>query len=75
MQRRDAPTLGSLARRALVLLGLITRAFGLWAVAWLEGRGWLASDPTRSLERQVAFARRYVDAATRFRGGRRVWTW
>jgi len=69
MQRRDAPTLRSLLRRALVLLGLITRAFGLWAVAWLEGRGWLASDPTRSLERQVDFARRYVDAATRFRGG------
>ena len=69
MLRRDAPTLASLAGRALVLLGLITRAFGLWAISWLEGRGWLRSDPVRWQQRQVAFARRYVDAATRFRGG------
>jgi ubiquinone biosynthesis protein len=67
--RRDAPTLVSLARRALVLLGLIGRAVGLWAVAWLAGRGWLRSDAARWLERQADFARRYVDAASRFRGG------
>ncbi len=69
VQRRDAPTLVSLARRALVLLGLISRAFGLWAVSWLGARGWLRTDPARSLARQARFARRYVDAATRFRGG------
>ncbi len=69
MHRRYTPTLLSLVRRALVLFGLITRAFGLWAVSWLAERGWLRSDPARALERQAGFARRFVDAATRFRGG------
>ena len=69
MSRRDAPTLLSLARRALVLLGLISRAVGLWAAAWLGARGWLRMDSERWLVRQTEFARRYVDAATRFRGG------
>ena len=69
MPRRDAPALLSLALRALVSSGLIARAFGLWVVSWLAGRGWLPNDPARSEARQIRFARRYVDAATRFRGG------
>jgi predicted unusual protein kinase regulating ubiquinone biosynthesis (AarF/ABC1/UbiB family) len=67
--RDDAPSLLSLAYRALVLLGLIAEGFSLWLRAWATGRGWLRSDPTRTLERQHRFARRYVDTATRFRGG------
>jgi ubiquinone biosynthesis protein len=69
MPRRDAPALLSLALRALVSSGLIARAFGLWAVSWLAGRAWLPNDPARWEARQIRFARRYVDAATRFRGG------
>ncbi|HEY8155387.1 MAG TPA: AarF/UbiB family protein [Myxococcota bacterium] len=69
MARRDAPTLRALALRALVLFGLITRACGIYAISWLEGRGWLRGDPERSAERMIRFARRYVAAASRFRGG------
>jgi len=69
MQRRDAPTLASLGRRAGVLLGLIASACALWLHAWLVGRGWLRGDPARSLDRQRRFTRRFVEAAMRFRGG------
>ena len=41
MLRRDGPRSFSLGSTRLVLLGLISRAFGLWAVSWLGARGWL----------------------------------
>ena len=65
----DAPKPGALARRALVLRGLIGRAFGLWLESWLAARGWRRGDPERWLARQADFARRYTRAAIRFRGG------
>jgi predicted unusual protein kinase regulating ubiquinone biosynthesis (AarF/ABC1/UbiB family) len=63
------PSFWSLAERAAVLFGLIARAAALTLRSWLEGRGLWRSDPAAREARFGAFARRYVDVATRFRGG------
>jgi ubiquinone biosynthesis protein len=66
---RRGPSWASLAGRALVLLGLIARAVGLWLRGGLARRLGRRADPAGLLARQRRFAARFVAAATRFRGG------
>jgi len=70
---RGAGTAGTsgwaLAARAVVLLGLIVRGAALYGRLRLAGRGLRPLDEGEREIRLRRFARRFVAAATRFRGG------
>jgi predicted unusual protein kinase regulating ubiquinone biosynthesis (AarF/ABC1/UbiB family) len=66
---RYRPSLPSLLRRSLVLLGLILEAALLYLRAVLVGRGWLRTSPERLNAGYTRFARRFVAVATRYRAG------
>ena len=59
----------ALARRSLTLFALILRGVWLYLAVALNNRGWWTSSPERMSARYSGFARRFVDVATRFRGG------
>jgi ubiquinone biosynthesis protein len=63
------PSPGELVHRAVVLSGLVVRAAVLYAGIALANRGLWRDDPERRAQRLQRFATRYVDVATRFRGG------
>ncbi|MEN8184531.1 MAG: AarF/UbiB family protein [Myxococcota bacterium] len=63
------PSLFSLLRRSLALLGLIGRAAGLYLRTALVGRGWLRTPPERLQASYSRFAQRFVVVATRYRAG------
>ncbi len=65
---RPGPSLFSLAERALLLGLLILRGAALYLRAALQSRGLLRGEADLSRARYTAFARRFVDLATRFRG-------
>jgi predicted unusual protein kinase regulating ubiquinone biosynthesis (AarF/ABC1/UbiB family) len=63
------PTLFSLVHRGVVTGWLIARAVALYAEVALANRGWWHPADGAMLARQRRFASRFVDVATRFRGG------
>lgn len=69
MPRRSGPTLLSLAHRGAVLGGLIARAAWLYLQLASNARGWRKRSESELVEKQRLFAVRFVDVATRFRGG------
>ncbi len=52
-----------------MLSSLIARAAGIWLLMVLDGRGLWRARPGRLEARQIAFAKRFVRVATRFKGG------
>ena len=69
MRRSPGPSLLSLARRGLVSLVLIVRGAVLLLRASLRNRGWLRARDGALECAQARFARDFVSAAMRFRGG------
>jgi len=65
----SGPTLFSLVHRAVVTGWLIARAVALYAEVALANRGWWHPAAGAMLARQRRFAKRFVEVATRFRGG------
>ena len=68
MSRIAGPSLTSLLHRAVVLLGLIVRAFVLYLRVVLSNRGWLRWSDAASVASLHALAVRFVRAAVRFKG-------
>jgi ubiquinone biosynthesis protein len=69
MASRHAPSVLSLAGRALVLLSLIAEAAWVYLLHRLLRRGWLKRDRGWLEDRFGRFAARFVRVATEFRGG------
>jgi ubiquinone biosynthesis protein len=69
MASRHAPSVLSLAGRALVLLSLIAEAAWVYLLHRLVRRGWLKRDGGWLEDRFGRFAARFVRVATEFRGG------
>jgi predicted unusual protein kinase regulating ubiquinone biosynthesis (AarF/ABC1/UbiB family) len=69
LTRAPGPGAFSLAHRAVVLAGLIVRAALLYLEVVLANRGWWRPAGAAMVERQRRFAARFVEVATRFRGG------
>ncbi len=68
MSRIAGPSLASLLHRAVVMLGLIVRAFSLYLRVVLSNRGWWRGSEAASVASLHALAVRFVRAATRFKG-------
>ncbi len=68
MSRIAGPSFTSLLHRAVVLLGLIVRAFVLYLRVVLSNRGWLRWSDAASVASLHALAVRFVRAAVRFKG-------
>ena len=69
MASRHAPSVLSLAGRALVLLSLIAEAAWVYLLHRFLRRGWLKRDGDWLEDRFGRFAARFVRVATEFRGG------
>ncbi len=69
MNHPPGPSPGALGWRAAVLLSLIVQAVVLYARIWLGRRGIFALSEEQLTRRAKHFARRFVAAAMRFRGG------
>lgn len=69
MRLPEVPSFLALLARFVVLLGLIARAAAIWLAIVLDNRGLVRAAPGALVARQVDFARRFVDVATRFKGG------
>lgn len=63
------PSTLSLIQRGLVLSTLILQAAGVYALHRAVRRGWIVRDDAWLTERYARFARRFVDIASRYRGG------
>lgn len=65
----SGPSTWALARRGLVLLGLIAQAAWIYLLHRLVRRGLIRREPEWLSDRFASFAARFVEVATRFRGG------
>ena len=65
----SSPSPWQLLGRFAVLLGLVSRAAGIWLLIVLDGRGLWRQAPGRLTRREQRFARRFVAVANRYKGG------